>query len=1249
MMATPPVGGSWTSLGPQPITAETNLCTSPPNYTICATYGKASGRITSLVVNPTNKAIVYAGAAGGGVWRSSDSGATWTPLTDTQATLAIGALAIDPTGQIIYAGTGEANGSTDSQGGQGILKSTDGGNSWTLLGQSIFANAHIGGVSVDSTNVNHVFAATDLGLYVSNDGGTTWSSMVSSYVGMLSSFQGRPPPTGAADNIVQAPYDPKVYWLTVSDFCNTDGGDILQSIDGGLTFKNVDPPSLTTGSSRIAVGAGMTAVYAAFADCNENLNQITKVASGGTGWVQIPASAPGYSNYFNAGGGGQGGYDTVVAVDPTNSNQAVFGGVTLLATRDGGSTFTDIAKPYNHGFVHPDFHTIAFTGASTFYAGNDGGVYRTTNLGGTASAADWANLNGTLGTVQFHGGSAFDTTHLLGGSQDNGSEGNFSGVANAAWPAYLDGDGTSIAIDPTPGSKTIYASYDLLGIERGSSATPYTSFVEAMPCRLTSNNTDPACADPTGFVAPFSLDPSNAQRIVAGTHRIWYSATGGVPAGPAGWTAISADLTTGTRFNPKGDHLGVISVSPLGVTGPILTASRYGVVSRSGNSGAVPVLTDWVAITGNLPPFPGFTRSAGAPTFLAGPAGWVSGIAINPANPKEVWVTIGGLNVGHVWHTMDVSVGAGTSWTDISGAGATGVPNQVVDTIALDPATGILYIATDTGVMACSSCGGASASGNWAPLGTGLPNVQVSTLSITHDGTTLVAWTYGRGAWSIHLLASPLVVTPTSLTFVGGGTTPPAPQTFTITNQGTGSLTWSATATTNSGGGWLSVTPPSGSTAVGASTPVSVSVTPAGLAGGWYTGAIAVSTNAGSATVTVTLAVPVFPGQYQSLPPLRILDTRNGTGGFTTPVGAGQSISVQIAGQGGVPKMTDPTPPSAVVLNVTVADATASSYLTVYPTGVTRPLASNLNFIAGQAVPNLVEVALGSDGKVAVYNFSGTVDVIFDVAGWISTQGKAPTPATAGLYRPLVPGRLMDTRSSFGGSPTLTAGQTVNLQVTGKQNVPATGVSAVVLNVTATGPTASGYLTVFPTGGAQPLASNVNFVPGQTVPNRVVVQVGANGQVSIFNFAGRTDVVVDVGGWFTDGSDPAATGGQFTGLTPARILDTRSGQGAPGAVPANSLISVLVAGQGLVPLMTATVPPKAVVLNVTVTNTTAGSFLTVYPSDAAIRPTASDLNWTAGLTVPNLVVVKLGADGKINIYNLGGSTDVIADVVGWYN
>jgi hypothetical protein len=164
-----------------------------------------------------------------------------------------------------------------------------------------------------------------------------------------------------------------------------------------------------------------------------------------------------------------------------------------------------------------------------------------------------------------------------------------------------------------------------------------------------------------------------------------------------------------------------------------------------------------------------------------------------------------------------------------------------------------------------------------------------------------------------------------------------------------------------------------------------------------------------------------------------------------------------------------------------------------------------------------------------------------------------------------------------------------------------------------------------------------------------MVKIGAGGKVSFFNGQGTTDVVVDVGGWFTDGTDPSAAGGQFTGLTPARILDTRIGTGGLSTVGSNSTVMAQVAGQGNVPAMTAAVPPRAVVLNVTVTNTSAAGYLTLFPSDASTRPLSSDLNWTAGLTVPNLVVVKLGADGKVAMFNGVGSTDVIADVVGWYN
>jgi hypothetical protein len=375
-------------------------------------------------------------------------------------------------------------------------------------------------------------------------------------------------------------------------------------------------------------------------------------------------------------------------------------------------------------------------------------------------------------------------------------------------------------------------------------------------------------------------------------------------------------------------------------------------------------------------------------------------------------------------------------------------------------------------------------------------------------------------------------------------------------------------------------------------------------------------------------------GAYHALPPMRILDTRTGTG----PLGAGGSLNAQITGQGGVPA----TGVSAVVLNVTATDTTTGGYLTVFPAGVPRPVASNLNWVAGQTVPNLVEVALGVNGQVTVYNGAGSADVILDVAGYVATP--TATPPAAGLYNPVVPNRVLDTRIGLGAPKAqVCAGQTISVQITGTPIIPSSGVAAVVLNVTATNTVvAPSALTVYPTGSARPLASNLNFVPGQTVPNRVVVKVGTGGSVDFYDAAGHTDIVADVAGWFSDGTT-AAGGSLFVGVTPARILDTRASQ----IIGPNATRVLLVAGQGGVPAMNAPVPPTAVVLNVTVTNPTAGSYLTVWP-DGASRPLASDLNYVVGQTVPNLVVVKLGANGSIDLFNGVGTVDAIVDVVGWY-
>jgi hypothetical protein len=384
-------------------------------------------------------------------------------------------------------------------------------------------------------------------------------------------------------------------------------------------------------------------------------------------------------------------------------------------------------------------------------------------------------------------------------------------------------------------------------------------------------------------------------------------------------------------------------------------------------------------------------------------------------------------------------------------------------------------------------------------------------------------------------------------------------------------------------------------------------------------------------------AAVALGGTFHALTPSRILDTRTGAG----PLGQGATLTVLIAGQGGVPA----TSVSAVVLNVTVTNTTAPSFLTVFPAGLPLPVASNLNWIGGQTVAKLVTVGLGA-GAASAYNPRGSADLIFDVAGYYSTPDVSPGPA--GLFNPLVPARLLDTRTlNPGPIAKLTPGQTLDLQVTGRGGVPSSGVAAVVLNVTATNPSTTGFLTVFPTGVATPNASSLNFKAGDTVPNRVMVGVGTGGKVSIFNPAGTTDVVADVNGWFTD-STPGGTGSWFRPVTPTRILDSRVGTG--GFVtpwgPASGRV-VGVAGFGGVPPMTDPNPPTAVVANLTVTNTTAASTLTAWPDGAAL-PTTSDVNWPQAGTVPNPVIVQVGPSGNVDLHNAAGCTDVIVDVVGWF-
>ncbi len=264
-------------------------------------------------------------------------------------------------------------------------------------------------------------------------------------------------------------------------------------------------------------------------------------------------------------------------------------------------------------------------------------------------------------------------------------------------------------------------------------------------------------------------------------------------------------------------------------------------------------------------------------------------------------------------------------------------------------------------------------------------------------------------------------------------------------------------------------------------------------------GRVAIYNNGGDADVIVDVLGWNQIG-FRPTIPFRLLDTRRR--GFTS-LREGEVRDIRIAGINGVPLREA----EAVVLNVTATEATASTYLTVWPGGGPAPVASNLNVTTGQTVANLVVVSPSAGGTISVLNSAGRTHVVVDVLGWYSTG-----------FTPTTPTRLLDTRLADGA---FRPEEDRRLSVVGPGRAPSSPLpGAVALNVTVTDPTRPGFLTVWPSGTSMPLASNLNFVPGQTVPNMVIVGVGADGTVSLANSDGNSHVVVDLLGWFDPSPPP---------------------------------------------------------------------------------------------------------------------------------
>ncbi|HLW03664.1 MAG TPA: hypothetical protein VKT82_33770 [Ktedonobacterales bacterium] len=768
---------TWTPLGPQPI--DTSACS-----TNCNNYGLNSGRITAMAVNPTNSNDLWAGAADGGVWHSTDGGAHWTPVSDSWPTLSIGSIAIDPhNANTIYVGTGEGNLNADAFWGAGIFKSTDGGAHWTQLGFSHFGGLGISKIAVDPNNSSIVLAAATFdgattppggapgdfsngGIWRSTDGGSTWTLVKSNTV-------------VAADFGSDVVFDPAHAGVAFAGLANSFGfststytsiAGVYKSTNDGATWSLLSA-GIPTGNNVERVSLGISHdgqhLYAVLTDgglggagsaFGNLLNSAIYVSTtNGSSWTAQNVS--GVTGMVNDDGGQQWWYDTYVAVDPTDAtgNTAYVGGVDVWQTTTGGTSWTNLTNAYTGGNVHPDQHALAFlsNSSSSYYIGNDGGVWS-----GTSGGA-FTNLNGGgLDITQFYGGSVGETgsdAQLYGGAQDNG-ENQFplSSALNgpATWTESFGGDGGDTVVDYTDNS-VVYEEYVFGAISKSTDGG------------ATWNPATTGLAGSANFIMPFIMSPNNHLELLAGTNAVYRTTNGA-----SSWVAISPVLDNGTSIS-------ALAVAP----------GHDNVIYAGDNAGHIFVTTNG-----------GTTWSKNvAPSGSTG--GMVTGLAVDPTNPAIVYATFANFapNAGH--HVFK-STNSGTSWTDISAS----LPNIPFESVLVSPINASLVIAgSDAGIFA-SQNGGST----WARLGSGLPNVAVDQVFLDHNGTRVFVATHGRGMWVLpigSLLANPSGV---GLTTAPGVT--PGTQTITLSNTGMGNLPWSASLPTLTPSGWVSISGPSSGT-----------------------------------------------------------------------------------------------------------------------------------------------------------------------------------------------------------------------------------------------------------------------------------------------------------------------------------------------------------------------------------------------------------------------------------------------------
>lgn len=672
------IGPEWVELGPAPISS-----------------GPYTGRVSAIVCHPTDPDRVWVAGADGGVWRTDDSGTSWTALTDHLPTTAMGALAVDPNNpDAIFAGSGEANFANHSRYGLGLFRSLDGGDSWEQFGAATFGGRCFSALAVDPTDSQVVYASItraggfpemaaakghpgrtgDLGVFRSTDRGASWTRLGAS-------------PNVSTTSLVLDPVNPSRLYSGVGHIFGNAQNGVWRSLDGGASWTKLAgglPASSQIGRVTVAISPSQPSrLYVLItrpADAsggNASTLGAWRSDNGGDTWSSLPVPSL-QASY--------GWYLSVVTVRPSDPSTVLMGGLTLERSTNSGSSWSGVTPP------HVDLHALAWDASGRLWAGDDGGVHRSSNTG-----SSWTSPNTNLGLTQFYAGISThptDDERVFGGLQDNGSVRR--STPTTSWSQVFGGDGgwTQLAqSNPTTvfveyqGTANLYKSTD------GGSNFDYSG--------IGIDSGDRNC-----FLPPYLIDPTNANRMFYATHRVWRSTNGG-----NGWSALSGDLTGGS---------GAIRSLALSRadTNVLWAATNDGRVLSSTNGGSSFTLR----ISGN-PGWPRVTRE----------------IFPHPTAASTAWLAVASFGTAQVRRTID----GGLSWTDLD----QNLPDVPVNTIAALPGpVDQLFAGTDRG-MYYSPDGGVS----WLRFGQGLPNAPVVDLLLQPERNRIVVATQGRGAWSLPL------------------------------------------------------------------------------------------------------------------------------------------------------------------------------------------------------------------------------------------------------------------------------------------------------------------------------------------------------------------------------------------------------------------------------------------------------------------------------------------------------------------